>query len=77
MYRKDLIRAKIVNLDLNMKTFAKASGLGLHTAKKLWNGATNIELTSLDKASKFLDLSLEELFQSDHTNSNKQVSADR
>ncbi len=62
MYRNDLIRAKIVNKNLSVKSFAVECGLGLNTARKLWNGETNIELTSLQKASVFLDISLATLF---------------
>lgn len=62
MYRNDLIRAKIVNMGLNKSTFAEKSGLGINTARKLWDGATNIELTSLEKASEYLNIPLYRLF---------------
>lgn len=62
IYRNDLIRSKIVNKDLNISSFAEKSGLGLNTARKLWNGETNLELSSLEKASDFLEIPLHILF---------------
>lgn len=74
MYRNDLIRSKIVNMGLNKSTFADRSGLGLNTARKLWDGATNIELTSLKRAGEFLGIPLEQLFTTEDKPQEAQIS---
>lgn len=66
MYRNDLIRAAVVNKDLNKSSFATESGIALNTVHKLWDGETNIELPSLIKASEFLQIPLQTLFEPKH-----------
>jgi len=63
MYRNDLIRAAIVNKDLNKSTFADASGIAATTVDRLWNGDTNIQLPSLLKACEFLQIPLTRIFE--------------
>jgi DNA-binding Xre family transcriptional regulator len=63
MYRNDLIRAAIVNKDLNKSSFAKESGIALNTVLKLWDGDENIELPSLQKACEFLEIPLHKVFE--------------
>lgn len=65
MYRSDLIRAAVAARNLNKSSFAKESGLGLNTARKLWDGETNIELNSLETASEFLKIPMQKLFEKD------------
>ena len=63
MYRNDLIRAAIVNRDLNKSSFATESGIALNTVHKLWNGELNVELPSLIKACEFLEIPVQRLFE--------------
>jgi DNA-binding Xre family transcriptional regulator len=62
MYRNDLIRAAIVNKDLNKTSFARETGLNPKTVDKLWDGV-NVELQTLEKASEFLGIPLQALFE--------------
>jgi transcriptional regulator with XRE-family HTH domain len=63
MYRFDLIRAAVVNKNLNKSSFSKESGIASNTVKRLWLGEVNIELPSLIKASEFLDIPMQKLFE--------------
>jgi DNA-binding Xre family transcriptional regulator len=62
MYRNDLLRAAIVNRNLNKSSFAKESGLAIGTVHKLWDGVEEIELPSLFRACDFLEIPIERMF---------------
>jgi transcriptional regulator with XRE-family HTH domain len=62
-YRNDLIRAAVVNKDLDKSAFGKQAGLSPTTVIKLWNGDDNIELATLVKVSEFLEIPLHRLFE--------------
>lgn len=62
MYRNDLVRAKVVNSDLNITSFAKKAGISLGTARRIWDGKINVELTSIKKVSDYLRIPIHELF---------------
>ena len=62
-YRNDLIRAAVVNMDLNKTTFSQKSGIALNTVHKLWDGDVKIELPSLISASEFLKIPMQKLFE--------------
>lgn len=73
MYRNDLIRAAIVNRDLNKSSFAEQSGIALSTVTRLWDGVTEIELPSLIRACEFLEIPLEEVFKPKAVTGNGEV----
>lgn len=63
MYRNDLIRAAVVNKDLNQLGFAKAVGLSMNTVRKLWAGDVDLKLHSLATACRFLEIPLHKVFE--------------
>ncbi len=63
MYRADLIRAKLGELNLTRVAFAELSGLNINTVTALCRGDV-VSIPTLKKAADALSLTMEELFAS-------------
>jgi len=62
MYRDDLIRAKKAAKNLTLEQLEEKTGLNKNTISDICNGKQSIELPSLAKVAKALDLPLSVLF---------------